>query len=158
MLRIYGREIGVAQREFPVAQLHGPLFEIDLIQQQPVFHMVLRMRHDTLPFHLELADGNGLVHLRCQRIIHRVELVFIQPLRLEKLTRIVAVDVFCHGRQRTKIDAVSDFQHIEIVITDIHSQHVGDAGPVACSCAHPYDIVISPLEIHIVIIHEKVHD
>lgn len=85
-------------------------------------------------------------------------LFFIQPLRLEKLTRIVAVDVFCHGRQRTKIDAVSDFQHIEIVITDIHSQHVGDAGPVACSCAHPYDIVISPLEIHIVIIHEKVHD
>ena len=56
----------LAERDFPVAQLHGPLFEIDLIQQQPVFHMVLRMRHDTLPFHLELADGNGLVHLRCQ--------------------------------------------------------------------------------------------
>ena len=26
----------LAERDFPVAQLHGPLFEIDLIQQQPV--------------------------------------------------------------------------------------------------------------------------
>ena len=61
----------------------GAVLEINFIQQNPVFHLVLRMPGDQLALQLELDDGNGLVHLCRQRDIHRVVGVFVQNVRGE---------------------------------------------------------------------------
>ena len=79
-------------------------------------------------------------------------------MRFEKLTRIVSVNFFGEGRQRPQIDAVAHLQHVKIVVADVHAQQIGDTGPVAGRRAHPHDVVVAPLKIHIVIVHEKVQD
>ena len=65
------------------------------------------MACDGLPLHLELDNGNGLVHLGRQAGIHRVVNVFVQNLRHEALTRIVLVNPGCKHGQRAQVDAVA---------------------------------------------------
>ena len=79
-------------------------------------------------------------------------------MRFEKLARIIAVNLFGERRQRPQIDAVADLQHVEVVVADIHAQQIGDAGPVSGRRAHPHDVVVAPLKIHIVKVHQEIHD
>ena len=155
--RVDSREIGISQREYSISQLNSSRFIIYLIKQKSVFHTVFRMSHDPLPFHLELTDSDSLVHLSRQLIIYRVKLIFIESLRLEEFTWVIGIYFRCHSCQRSQVDSIAYFKHIKVVIAYIHSQNVGYACPVSCSCTHPYDVMVTPLDINIVVLHEEVH-
>ena len=158
ILRVKCREVGIPQRPYVALNLHRACRQIDFVQKQPVLQMVFRMCQDPLSFYLKLADGNGFMHPRRQFLIHRVELIPIQNMWTELFTRIVAINLLREGGQRPQVDSISHFQHIEVVIADIHPQHVGNACPVACGRTHPDDIVVAPLEVHFMIVHQEIHD
>ena len=79
-------------------------------------------------------------------------------MRLESIARVITVKLLRKCRKRSQVDAIADFKHIEVVVADVHSQHIGYAGPVACCSAHPDYIVIAPLEVNIVIFHKEIHN
>ena len=58
----------------------------------------------------------------------------------------------------SKVYSVPDLKHIKIVITYIHPQYVGHARPIAGRGAHPHYIVVAPLKVDIMVIHEKIKD
>ena len=77
---------------------------------------------------------------------------------MEEFAGVIAVNLLRGGRKRSQIDSVSDLQHVKVIIADVHAQKVRHAGPVARCRSHPDNIVIAPLEIHIMVIHQKIHD
>ena len=62
-----------------------------------------------------------------------------------------------HG-QWTQIDAITIFQKVKIVIADTPAQHACHTGLITGHCAHPGDIVVSPLDIHFVKAAQFFHD
>ena len=116
------------------------------------------MAPDNLALHLELNDGDGLVHLGCQPRIHRIIDILIQNLRNKALARIIVVNPGREHGQRTEIDTVAVFQHIEAVVADRNAQHIADAGQVAGCRSHPGNIMVSPLDIHIMELHQLFHN
>lgn len=44
------------------------------------------------------------------------------------------------------------------MVTDIIAQDIGDAGSIAGSRTHPEDVVIAPLDIQGMVMHERIHD
>ena len=55
-------------------------------------------------------------------------------------------------------DGVAALQDTDVVVTHIVPHHVGDAGVAAAGCTHPEDVVVAPLDIQGVIIHQEVDD
>ena len=104
-------------------------------------------------FYLKLDHSNCLVHLSCQARIYCIINIFIQDLWHKADTWIILVN-FCrkHG-QWTQIDTVSIFQHIKAVVADGYTKHITDTGQIAGSCSHPGNIMISPLDVHIMEVH-----
>ena len=158
IVRIYCWEVGIPQFVYCAVNFHRTVFPVNFIQNQTVFQMILRMRHNPLSFHFELADGNGFVHLRSQGLLNLVILVSFQNMGLEELAWVIAVHLLCKGSQRSQVDAISVFQHIKIIIADIHTKNVGNARPVSCRSAHPDNIVIAPLKIHVMIVHQEIQN
>ena len=158
VFRINGREVGVPQFISHAFYVDGPLSIINFIQQHPVFQFIFRMGHDSLSLYLELADSDGLIHLRRQFRINRIVFIFIKDFRLKVLTRVIPINRRSKDCQRPQVNPVSDFQHIKIIVADVHPQYVCNAGPVSCRRAHPNDIVVSPLKIHVMVIEKKVHN
>ena len=125
---------------------------------EPVLHVVLRMAFDDLALHLKLDHSDGLVHLGRQPRIHRVINIFIQDLRHKVLAGIVPVDSGCKHGQRTQVDSVAVLQKVEAVVADGDPQDVADAGQVARGRPHPGNIMVAPLDIHIVELHQLFHN
>ena len=67
ILRIDSRKIRIQHFIFLISDTDSSFFKVDLIQQQPVIHVIFRMCQDQLSLQLELNDGDRLVH-------HHVEL------------------------------------------------------------------------------------
>ena len=44
------------------------------------------------------------------------------------------------------------------MVTDVIAQDIGDAGRVAGSSTHPEDVVVAPLDVQRMMMHERVHD
>ena len=98
------------------------------------------------------------MHLGRQAGIHGVIDILVQNLRHETLAGIVLVDLRRKHGQRADVDAVAILQHVEAVVADGNAHHVADAGPVSGDCAHPGNVVVSPLDVHVVKLHQLVHD
>ena len=158
ILRIQRREIRIAQGPCLAFYLNRARFKVNLIKQKAFFHLVFRMYLDSLPFNLELADCDCLMHSCRKILVHRVKLVCIQNMRSEKFTRVIAVNLLRKRRKRSQVDSVSNLKHIEVIVAYVHTKQVRYACPVPRCCSHPYDVVVAPLEINIVISHEEVHD
>jgi len=62
------------------------------------------------------------------------------------------------GGQGQQVDAVAIFQGVQVGVAQGNPDHAGHAGRVACRGAHPQDIVIPPLEIQGMVLHEVFHD
>ena len=124
----------------------------------PVVDLVIRVALRDLTFHLELDHCDRLVHLRRKSRVYRIIDIFIQDLRKEPLTRVIPVDLRRKHGQRAEIDSVTVLKNVKSVVADRNPEHITDAGQIACGCAHPGDIVVAPLDIYIVEVHELVHD
>ena len=158
VLGVYGREIGVGQRIFLAADLDGALLQIHLVEQQTAFHLILGMTADELAFQLEHHHRDRLVHLGCQRGIDRVELVFVQYVRHEALARVVRVGGCREHGQRTQVNAVPVLQAVKTVVADGDTQHAHEAHRVAAHRTNPGNVVIAPLDVNVVVLHQLVQN
>ncbi len=116
------------------------------------------MALDNGALHLELDHGDGLVHFRRQARIHGVVDIFIQYMRYKPLAGVVPVHLGREHGQGPQVDAVTVLQHVEAVVADGDAQHVADAGQVARGRSHPGNVVVPPLDVHVVEMHELVHN
>ena len=120
--------------------------------------MILRMLPDSLSFDLELYDRDHLVHLGREIRRDRVIFVCFKYIRSEVLARIVLVYKLCQRRERTQVETVSYFEHVEVVIADIYPYHSRYAWSVSACSAHPQYIVVAPLNVYAPVLHQVVHD
>ena len=138
--------------------IYGSFFKVDMFQMDPVVDLVIRVALRDLAFHLKLDHCDRLVHLRRKSRVYRIIDIFIQNLRKEPLTRVIPVDLRRKHGQRAEIDSVTVLKNVKSVVADRNPEHITDAGQITCGCAHPGDIVVAPLDIYIVEVHELVHD
>src|SRR5665648_658918 len=72
--------------------------------------------------------------------------------------RVISIYIICKYRKRSKVNTISYLKHIKIVVTHVLSYNTCYTCPVSGCRTHPKDIVVSPLEINIMKIHEKIHN
>ena len=156
MFRIHGREIHVLHGIFFAVQCNDLPFEIDPVQQHPVFHMELGVTHDQLPLQLELQNGNCLMHLGIQSEVLGI------VIGVELDGKGIAVGIFvslqCKGGKRQQVDAVTILQGGEIAVSGRHADHVGNACQASRRSAHPHHVMIAPLDIHGMVLTQGIHD
>ena len=111
------------------------------------------MALDNSLFHLKLDHSNSLVHLSRQSRIYCIINVFIQDLWHKADTWIILVNLCCKHGQRAQINAISVFQHIKAVVADSDPEYIADTGQIARCSSHPGNIMISPLDVHIMEVH-----
>ena len=114
-----------------------PLFGVYLVEQQSVLHLELRMAAYQFALGLEHHHVNGLHHG-----LRRGSLVVLLGKKLEA----------------TQGDAVAALQDADVVVAHVVSHHVRDAGLIARSRAHPEHIVVAPLDVERVVVHEQLYD
>ena len=114
------------------------------------------MGHGRLPFQFELDDADGFVHFGDD-----IPVVFKLPrsvcFRLEAGAGVVRIDVKRQQSQRDHVDAVAVLQKIVIVVAQADPHGIGDAAGFSPCCAHPQDVVIAPLDVHIALFFQFVH-
>ena len=96
------------------------------------------MALDELSFHLEEDDGDGLLH-RGDHVV-------------------CPVGPLCEEGELAQGDAVGALEHLKGVVTDIRPYDGGDASLRACCRPHPTDVMVAPLEVQGVVLHEAIHD
>ena len=158
ILWVHGGKIHVQHGKCLTVNDHGPLLKVNVGQQDPVIHLILRMALNHGALHLKLNHGNGLVHLGSQPRIHRIVNVLVQNLGHEPRAGVFLVYLGRKHGERPQIDAVTVLQHIEAVVADGNAQHIADTGQIPCGRPHPRDVMIPPLYVHIVEAHELIHD
>ena len=113
---------------------------------------------DGLPLELELNNGDRLVHARGTRSVHAGLLGGFEHFGQEAGNVAAAIGLVREQRERAQADAVAGFDHIQIVIGDRVAQYGCDASAAAGGRAHPQHIVVAPLDIDRVMVHQQVHD
>ena len=73
------------------------------------------------------------------------------------LAGIIPVNLHGKSSKRHHIDSITILQNIQIAVTDTIADHCGHTGSLSYSGAHPYHIMVSPLNIQRMIIHQSVH-
>ncbi|EJW96034.1 hypothetical protein EVA_15854 [gut metagenome] len=157
--RVHRREMRIPHLVIlPLIHKHAP-FEINLFEQLPTLHGKLRTTVNDLSLQLKLDNRNRLVHLRnqAQRLLVVLAIRIIH-LRHENLTRIIAIHIHGKRSQGQQIDSVAILQRTQIAIPQRHAHHVGYAAVVARSRSHPENIVISPLDVEVVIVAQRIHN
>ena len=95
------------------------------------------------------------------------EILLVRQFRYPSVRNISSKEAFAgivpicsHGKcgQRQQIDSVSFFQNIQVPIPRADADHIGDASPLACGSTHPQHVMIAPLDIHRVMLHQFFHD
>ena len=151
----------VIRRVWIFRKCHRPLFVVDKLHNGAVLHMEFRPLLCNLPLQLKLNDGDRLVDLHVEAGVLRLVLCADRAARildLEAAARIILVCLQGKGSQRQKIDAVPVLQRVQISIAGTDADHIGDAAQLAGRSAHPHEVMIAPLNIEAVVLHQLVHD
>ena len=101
-------------------------------------HAVFGVAEDFLPLELLAEDVDGL-----QGGLFRVR------------GRVMLQGEDGQGPER---DAVAVFEDAGRMVFEVHADDVGAAGPVAAGGAHPEHVVVAPLDVDAVVVHEEVDD
>ena len=114
---------------------------------------------EDLGLHLELKDGDGLVH-HCRKTgVLLVE--FLTPTsspRHELRTGIITVGLHGKGGQGNEVDAIRLFECSEVRIAQTKTDDVTDAGIVSCAGTHPENVMVTPLDIPVLVLTQQVED
>ena len=138
---VHGGEIGVGQVIFDVPNGDAFVRIVDLVQQQPVIHA-------------EAGIPGG------QRFVLLCVLLGVVSGEFGGKAGAVAILVDLIGKkgQRPQRNAVTGLDDLQIVVVD----GVGEYGGHQCAApgggSHPQHIVVAPLDVHGVVIHEGVHN
>ena len=158
ILRINRREIGIKKPVSFSLQLDLSLFVINLIQQEPVFHIEIFPLLYQLSFQLKLNNCDGLVDPHIQ--IHLLHPVLVRASRLdpEKLAGVILIGFQRKGCQRQHIDAVAVLQNVQIAVAGRKAYDRGYTGERPCRGAHPDNVVVAPGNVHRMVAHQPVHN
>ena len=136
--------------------MHRLPLVVDFVQKKPVVHLKFRVGPDHLALKLELNDCDSLVNLHV-----KIQVLGI-VIRIVADRKCAAVHVLvgfqgkgCKGNQ---IDPVALLQCVQIPIPRRSPQNRGNTGKMPAGGSHPDNIVISPLNIHGMVLHQRIHD
>ena len=156
VLRVDRGEHAIGQRVFHAIDHHGARLVIDLVQQLAAFQPELGVLVDQRRLHLELDDGHGLLDLHVHLKLGRRQVGV--ALQAETHARIVTVRVKGEARQRQDVDAVGVLQDGQVAVAGAVAHHVRDAAALPEGRAHPHDVVVAPLDVHIMLCLQRLHD
>ena len=151
-----GREVHVLHRPDDAVHGDGLVFVVDLVEKEPVLHFIFGMALHPLAFQLELQDGGGLVHacVEGQVLAEGVG----AALDGEGVEIALAVFVDREAHERDQVDAVAVFEDVQVRVAGGQAEDRGDAERMAAGGADPYDVVVAPLDIQRVVVHQVLHD
>ena len=124
--------------------------------QSAVFHVEFLMTADELAVQFELDDSDRLVHLLSKVFLGCI--IIRSSLHLKHTARIILVYFHRKRCKRQKIDPISILQDILISIAETVSEDCCDAGLLSNSCSHQDCIMISPLNVQRMGLHQTVHN
>ena len=151
-----GGEMAVVEGVGLPVQGDGIVLVVDLVQHQPILHAELGMAADELSLQLEEDDGDGLVSLG--QIVHAVfDVVGVVGVAGHEPGG-VAVGLLGEADEVAERDTVGVLHDGEGVVLEGGVQHRGHAGGRAGGGTHPDDIVVAPLDIHVVVLAEHIQD
>ena len=136
----------------------GACTRVDLVEHQAVVHLVFGMATDDLSFELELDDGDGLVHLGHELCGTLETRVVVEILGLPKSAGVVAIDFHGEVGEGEQVDAIAFLKGLDVGVAYRYAEHGGDECEVAGGCTHPFDVVVAPLQVEVVVTREGVHD
>ena len=158
-IRDEGGEVRVFESIHFSFYLYGALFQVDMFKQFASLHAEFRTSVEYACFFFELDDGDGLVHLGEHPHGLLVEAsVFDEVSHCELRARVVLVGVHSKGCEWKQVDAVAVLQGRHVAIAHAQAKHVADAGTVACAGAYPFDVVVAPHDVEVLVVAERVHD
>ena len=158
MFPVNGWKMGVQKiMHASIRQLHSALLRINPLQNASILHMKIRMFFRQYPFQLKLDNGNGFVHFPAQLFLKSIVIGRI-AMYFKYLAGIIPVNLHGKSSKRHHIDSITILQNIQIAVTDTITDHCGHTGSLSYSGAHPYHIMVSPLNIQRMIIHQSVHN
>ena len=129
------------------------------MEQFSVLHFEFRAAVDDFCLLLKLNHGNCLVHHRTQSegfLIH-VQ-VPAQRIHLEQLAWVILIHLHGEGGKWKEVDAVAILQGWQIAISQGDAKHIADACSVACCSAKPFDVVVSPYDVEVIVVAQRFHD
>ena len=130
--------------------------KIDPVQQISFFQLKFRMCEDELSLRFELQNRNGLMNLEIDQ--HLPLVGGVVPLQMKTGAGIPLVGAHGVGGKGQHVDAVTVFQNVEVSVAGTDANHVANAGDFSCGGAHPQDVMVSPLNVHGMVIHQGVQD
>ena len=99
------------------------------------------------------------MHLHFRLLLDTAQHIRISMvLNLEQFTLIIRINLQGKIGQRHQINAVIILQCRQISISGTNSNHIGNTGRLSGSGSHPEQIMIPPLNIHRMVIHQMIHD
>ena len=141
---------------------HGILLPIHLActflkihgtQQVTVLHAPLGVLVEDLGLHLELENGDGLVHHRGETRILLIEfLATASGPRHELRTRVIAVGLHGEGSQGHQVNTVCLLKGGKVCVSQTETDNVADTCVVSCAGTHPENVVITPLDIPVFVL------
>ena len=157
-VRVHRGKSAVPESVYPLANLHRPAAEIHSGKQIPLPHLPLRMGMDQLGLQLQLDHRDGLMHLSRQVSVDRIINIVVIGMGIIQRTGIVAVHLPGKNGKGPHIQSVAVLQQVKIVVLDGNPDHIGDKSSVAGGCPDPGNIMVAPLNIHIVHVHQFVQN
>ena len=157
--RVYRREGGVPQGVALLPHLHGVGVPVDAAQIIPPLHLEIRVAVDDLTLQLEHEDGDGLVH-HGAAAEHSLRIGAAGGVRVGHPDGkiVLAVELLRHALQVPQVDAVAVLQHPVVVVGKCSFKYRTDADGTAGGSAHPYHVMVAPLDIYIVMTHQQIQN
>ena len=141
---------------FSVRERHGSLYRIDPVKQTAVFHMEFSVSVDKLSLQLELNDRKCLMHLLTQFFFQCI--IIGSSIHLKCITRIIFINFHGKSSEWKHIDSITVFKNIKITISNTVAQYRCNTCTLSDGSSHPYNIMISPLNIERMVIHQTIHN
>ena len=138
VFRVQGGEVAREQLVVLLAHVRHASRGVNVIEQQAVLHMPVGMAQDCLPLQLEEDDRDGLL-----KRAHGV---------------VGAVGGLGEERELAQGDAIRSLEDLEGVVANVVANHRGEARGRSRGGAHPDDVMVAPLQVHRVVLHEAVED
>ena len=114
------------------------------------------MTHNQLTFQFQLNHCNRLMHLHIKAEILGIVIRVIADGKDTAVCMLIGFQ--CKGCQRDKINTIPLFQRVQIAVSCSNTNHCCNTCCASAGSTHPRDIMISPLHINRMIIHQSIHD
>ena len=122
-----------------------------------LIHIKVGVLFHLLTLELKLNNGNSFMHLHIEIYIFRIVLVLGVAER-KTFTRIICIGLKGKSCKRKHIYTVSVFQDIEIAVFCGDPKKVCHTTGLSGCRTHPQSIMVSPLYINGMMIHESLHN